>query len=92
MRDGIIEQPLDGNKPYLKDIINNQLTIVINFISSKDIDKECLMHSKSDNIETMIYDKVDEVIQELFESLLPSGSYVVSGLDRKLKSNNKSYQ
>ena len=76
----------------MKDIINNQLTIVINFISSKDIDKECLMHSKSDNIETMIYDKVDEVIQELFESLLPSGSYVVSGLDRKLKSNNKSYQ
>ena len=76
----------------MKDIINNQLTIVINFISSKDIDKECLMHSKSDNIETMIYDKVDEVIQELFESLLPSGSYVVSGLDEKLKSNNKSYQ
>ena len=76
----------------MKDIINNQLTIVINFISSKDIDKECLMHSKSDNIETMIYDKVDEVIQELFESLLPSGSYVVSGLERKLKSNNKSYQ
>ena len=50
------------------------------------------MHSKRDNIETMIYNKVDEVIQELFESLLPSGSYVVSGLDRKLKSNSKSYQ
>ena len=28
------------------------------------------MHSKSDNIEFMIYDNADEVIQELFESLL----------------------
>ena len=28
------------------------------------------MHSKSDNIEIMIYDKVQEVIEELFEILL----------------------
>ena len=28
------------------------------------------MHSKSDQIEIMTYDKADEVIQELFESLL----------------------
>ena len=28
------------------------------------------MHSKSDNIEIMIYDKADEVIKELVESLL----------------------
>ena len=28
------------------------------------------MHSKSDNIQTMINDKAEEVIQELFESLL----------------------
>ena len=27
------------------------------------------MHSKSDNIETMINDEADEVIKELFESL-----------------------
>ena len=27
-----------------------QLTIAINFISSKDTDKERVMHSKSDNI------------------------------------------
>ena len=49
--------------PYLKDIINDlkksdtwkiQLTIAINFISSKDNDKERVMHSKSDNIEIMI--------------------------------------
>ena len=28
------------------------------------------MHSKSDNIETMIYDKEDGVIKKLFKSLL----------------------
>ena len=28
------------------------------------------MHSKSDNIEFMIYDNADEVIKELFKSLL----------------------
>ena len=28
------------------------------------------MHSKSDNIETMINDKTDEVIKEIFESHL----------------------
>ena len=28
------------------------------------------MHSKSDDIEIMIYDKANEVIKELFESLL----------------------
>ena len=28
------------------------------------------MHSKSDNIEIVIYDKVDEAIKETFQSLL----------------------
>ena len=28
------------------------------------------MHSKSDKIEIMIFDKADEVVKELFESLL----------------------
>ena len=43
-----------------------QLTIVINFICSKDTDEE----HKSDNIEIMINDKTDEVIEELFQSSL----------------------
>ena len=52
-------------KSYLKDIIINlqksdswkiQLTIAINFISSKNNDEEQVMHLKSDNIEVMIYD------------------------------------
>ena len=47
-----------------------QLTIAINFIFSKDTDEEHVMHSKSDNIEIVIYNKGDKVIQELFESFL----------------------
>ena len=64
----------------MKDIINDlkisatwkiQLTITINFVSSKDDnDKERLMHSESDNIEITINDEADEVIEELFKSLL----------------------
>ena len=44
--------------------------ISINFISSKDNDEERVMHSKSDNKEMMINDKKDEVIEEIFRSLL----------------------
>ena len=59
-------------RPYLKDIINNfkkpdmwkiQLTIANNFISSISNDEECVMHSKSDDIEMMINGEVDEVIK-----------------------------
>ena len=46
-------------KPYLKEIINNleksdawkiQLTVAIDFISSKDTDEERVMHSKSNHV------------------------------------------
>ena len=56
----------------MKDIMNNlkkfdtgksQLTIAINFISSKDTDEERVMHSKSDNIEIIIHNKADEVMK-----------------------------
>ena len=46
-----------------------QLTIAVNFISSKGTDKELVMHSKSENKEIMIYDKADEVIKELLNHL-----------------------
>ena len=48
-----------------------QSTKAISFISTKDTDKERVIHTKSDNIETMIIDKSDEVIEELFHSLMP---------------------
>ena len=47
-----------------------QLTIAIYFISSKDNDEKRVINSKSNNIETMINDKPDEVIEELFQSVL----------------------
>ena len=49
------------------DISKIQLTITINFISSKDDNnEERVMHSKSKNIETMISDEADEVIKNFF--------------------------
>ena len=41
------------------DTWKNQLTKVIDFISSKDADEERVKHSKSDNIKIIIYDKAD---------------------------------
>ena len=60
-------------RPYLKDITNNlikcdtwkiQLTAASNFISSTDNDEERVMHSKGDNMETVINDEADKVINE----------------------------
>ena len=74
-----VKEYLDKIKPYVRDMIINlqksdtwkiQLTIAINFISSKDVDGECVMHSKSNNIGFMPYDNVNEVVNELFKSLL----------------------
>ena len=46
-----------------------QLIIANNFISSIDNDKECVMHTKSDNIKIMMNDEADEIIEVLFDSL-----------------------
>ena len=78
---------------YLKDINNLrksdtwkiQLTIAINFIFSKDNDGECVMHSRSNNIEIVINDKVDEVIEQLFQSLL---SRYQMGLETSMKGSD----
>ena len=74
-----VEEYLNKTRPYLKDIINDlkksdtykiQLTIKINFLSSKhDGDEEHVMHSKSDNIEIMTNDRANDVIKELSKSL-----------------------
>ena len=47
-----------------------QITIAIKFISYRDIDVQRKMYSKSGNIEVMVYEKADEVIEEIFESFL----------------------
>ena len=63
-----VEEYLNKIRPYLKDIINNlkksdtwkiQLKIAHNFISSIDNYEECIMHSKSDNIEIKINEEAD---------------------------------
>ena len=44
--------------------------MAIKFISSKDTDEKRVIHSKSYNVEIMVYDKTHEVTKELSESLL----------------------
>ena len=64
-------------KPYLRDIIINlqksdtwqiQLTIAINFISSKHVDEERVIHSKSNDIKFMLYNNTNKVVNKLFDS------------------------
>ena len=44
--------------------------VAINFMISKDNDKNRVIHSKRENIEIMVKEKADEVIEEVFQSLL----------------------
>ena len=50
--------------------MKNYLAIAINFISSKDTEEEHEMYSSSDNIKCTSYNDANEVVNELFESLL----------------------
>ena len=70
---------LDIIRSYLSDMINDhktrieweiQLTMQINFISSKDSKETCTMHTKSHNREFMMSNEKDEIIEKLFEPLL----------------------
>ena len=48
-----------------------QLTIEVNFISLKPgSDETLIMYTRSDNIEIMFGDNNDDIIEQLFESLL----------------------
>ena len=58
-----------GNKSCLEKTSSKwkiQLTMAINFISSKDSDETRNMHTKSNNIEIMIGSETDEIIEDLF--------------------------
>ena len=57
------------NKTKNSDTWKIQLTIANKFVSSIDNDEERVIHSKSDNIETMINNEADTVIKEFFDSL-----------------------
>ena len=78
----------------MKDIINNlnksdtwkiELTMEINFVSFKDTDEEQVMHSKSDNIEIVINDELDEQIFDfkILKSLNKNLDQKIHLLDRK---------
>ena len=58
---------------------NINLTIVINYFSSKDSEKIC---TKSDNIEISIGNETDEIIENLFDFLLKRHQ---KGLEESMK-------
>ena len=57
-----------------------QLTMVINFISSKDSDKIGTIQTESHNIEIMIRNEIDKVIGELLKFFLQKCQ---EGLEKK---------
>ena len=75
-----VEEYLALIEPYLRELINDhkskgeskiQLTAQINFISLKpDSNETRVIHTKSDNEELMNGSGTDEIIEELFKSLL----------------------
>ena len=73
-----VKEYLDMVKQYLSDIITDyktqskwkiQLTMKINFISSKDSNETRTMHTTSDNTEIMISNKTDEIIENFLNLL-----------------------
>ena len=62
-----------GNKSWQEETSSEckiQLTMAINFISSKDSDETRPMHTKSNHVAIMIGSETDEIIEDLFESFL----------------------
>ena len=51
------------------DIWKIQVTITINFISSRNAEEECVIHSNGKNIKFTSYNDANKVVDELFESL-----------------------
>ena len=62
-----------GNRTWVEETPSEwkiQLTMAIDFISSKDSDEARTMHTKSNNVEIMMSSETDEIIEELFNSFL----------------------
>ena len=58
-----------GNKSWLEETSGEwkiQLTMAVNFITSKDSDKTRTVHTKSNNLEIMIGSETNEIIEDLF--------------------------
>ena len=62
-----------GNKTWVEETPGEwkiQLTMAINFISSKDSEETHTMHTKSNNVEIMMGSETDEITEEFFKSFL----------------------
>ena len=77
-RNSSLDEYLNKIEHYLRNIIIDlqnsdtwkiQLTITINFISSKDAEEELVMHSSSDNINFIPYSDANDVVDKLFKPL-----------------------
>ena len=65
-----------------------QLTMAINFISSKDSDEARTMHAKSNNVEIMMGSETDEIIEKLFELFLQKYQ---EGLEESMRRSEFAY-
>ena len=76
----MLKEYLNLIEKYLKELIEEyklkgewkvQLTIEVNFISLKlGFDKTRIMYTRRDNVEIMFGDDNNDIIEQLFESLL----------------------
>ena len=69
---GLARYP-SGNKSWIEKTSSEwkiQLTVAMNFISSKDSDETRTMHTKSNNVEIIVGSETDDIIKDLFESYL----------------------
>ena len=86
-----IKKYLDSIREHLRKMINDkrekkiQLIIKINFISSKNFNDVRNMHSKSDNVEIMMGVDTNEIIEKLFDSILPRYQ---KGLEESMKGSD----
>ena len=67
------------------DVWKIHLTIAINFIFSRNVKEECLMHSNSDNVKFTPSRDENDVIDKLFKSLCP---IYQENLETSMKASN----
>ena len=80
-----------GNKTWVEETSSEwkiQLTMAINFISSKDSDETRTMHTKSNNVEIMMGSETDEIIKDLFEFFLQKYQ---EGLEESMRGSRFTY-
>ena len=73
------------NLQKIRYVENSVNFILINFISSKNVEEERVMPSRSDNIEFLPYDNSNEVVDEIFESHY---SRYQNGLETSIRRSN----